>query len=56
MVKDVGKMSNRFTAKIIADGRVTIPDTLRELLSLNEGDFVEIEVTKIKKTEEVVAE
>jgi len=36
-----------FTAKVISRGRITIPDPIRELLKLKEGDFVEIkEITK----------
>jgi AbrB family looped-hinge helix DNA binding protein len=36
----------KFVAQIIANGRVTIPDTVRELLTLKEGDYVEIRVRK----------
>jgi AbrB family looped-hinge helix DNA binding protein len=33
-----------FIGQIIADGRVTIPDKIRELLGLKEGDYVQITV------------
>ena len=46
-------MVHKFVGKIIADGRVTIPDKIRELLRLKEGDFVEVEVNKIKASKEV---
>ncbi len=33
-----------FVGQIIADGRVTIPDKIRELLALKEGDYVQVTV------------
>jgi len=36
-----------FKARVISRGRITIPDTLRELLKIKEGDFVEVQVEKI---------
>lgn len=40
---------SRFVSKIIADGRVTVPQKVRELLKLKEGDFVEVEINKIQE-------
>jgi len=37
-------MSNRFVARLISGGRVTIPETIRELLDVKDGDLVEMEV------------
>jgi AbrB family looped-hinge helix DNA binding protein len=34
----------KFVAQIIADGRITIPDKIRELLNLKEGDLVRVTV------------
>jgi AbrB family looped-hinge helix DNA binding protein len=36
----------QFVAQVIANGRVTIPDTIRALLTIKEGDFVELKVRK----------
>ena len=38
-----------FIARIIEGGRVTIPDTLRELLELENGDIVELKIIKVEK-------
>ena len=35
-------------AKVVSDGRVTIPNELREILQINDGDFVECSVTVVK--------
>jgi AbrB family looped-hinge helix DNA binding protein len=36
----------KFIAQVIANGRITIPDTIRELLAIKEGDYVELKVRK----------
>jgi AbrB family looped-hinge helix DNA binding protein len=36
----------KFVAQVIGSGRVTIPDTVRELLTIKEGDFVEVRIRK----------
>ena len=38
--------SEAFIAQVIADGRVTIPETVRKFLGLNEGDLVKVTVEK----------
>lgn len=35
-----------FKAQVIADGRVTIPLTVRRLMGICEGDFVEVQVLR----------
>jgi AbrB family looped-hinge helix DNA binding protein len=50
-------MSKTFTTRIIADGRVTLPKEIREQLSLETGDLVELcFVRKIKASREIVVE
>jgi len=39
-------MTNNFVARIISDGRITIPDTLRELFDIKDGDLVELEIKR----------
>ena len=41
----------RATSRLLADGRVTIPCTIREELELERGDAVEVEVSKITDNE-----
>jgi AbrB family looped-hinge helix DNA binding protein len=36
------------TAKLLADGRVTVPKPVREQLSLNRGDLVQIDVKPLE--------
>lgn len=37
-------MANNFVARIISRGRITIPETLREVFDLQDGDLVEVEI------------
>jgi AbrB family looped-hinge helix DNA binding protein len=37
----------RTTARVIANGKVTIPATIRDVLDLEDGDLVEIDVRRI---------
>jgi AbrB family looped-hinge helix DNA binding protein len=39
------------TVKVIKDGRVTIPQEIREVEGIDEGDFIKITVEKIAKRE-----
>ena len=36
----------KFVAQVIASGRITIPETVRVLLSVKKGDYVEVKVKK----------
>lgn len=42
-------MTENFVAQIIADGRITIPDKIRMLMELKEGDFVRATIKKVNK-------
>jgi len=37
------------TVKVIKDGRITIPQEIRELESIKEGDFLRISIQKIDR-------
>jgi AbrB family looped-hinge helix DNA binding protein len=41
------------TVKVIKDGRVTIPQEIRELESIKEGDFLKITIEKIERSKQV---
>jgi AbrB family looped-hinge helix DNA binding protein len=40
------------TVKVIKDGRVTIPQEIRELENIKEGDFLRITLVKIDRTKQ----
>jgi len=44
-------MSETFVARVIADGRITIPENIREVLAIKEGDLVRATVEKANKVE-----
>ena len=44
-----------FNSKVISDGRITIPRNERALLGIEDGDYVTVEIKKIKKPQEAVA-
>jgi len=39
--------TQKATAQVVSSGRVTIPEAAREVLDIEEGDFVEIEVRPV---------
>ncbi len=41
------------TVKVIKDGRITIPQEIRELENIKEGDFLKITVEKILRSTQV---
>jgi len=41
-------MERCFDAKVIALGRITIPQEVREILSLKVGDYIEVKISPIK--------
>lgn len=46
-------MVETFVARVIADGRITIPESIREVLAIKEGDLVRTTVEKANKVEGV---
>lgn len=47
-------VKQRFIAKLLIDGRITVPEGVREVLSLEKGDLVEITIEKTKPGTEVI--
>ena len=45
-------MESSFIAKVIALGRITVPQTTRELLEIKPGDFVEVDIHKVIRRSE----
>lgn len=43
----------KFKAQVISGGRITIPDVVRELLNIEDGDFVEVQVNGKVENQEV---
>jgi len=41
-------MPERFKAEVISLGRITIPKIIRDLLNIDDGDFVEVQIRKIE--------
>jgi len=41
-----------FKAEVISGGRITIPDLVRKLLKIEDGDVVEVQVEKVNNPEE----
>ncbi len=39
-------MTETFVGQIITDGRITIPDKVRQILGLKEGHFVRVVIEK----------
>jgi AbrB family looped-hinge helix DNA binding protein len=37
------------TVKVIKDGRITIPQEIRELENIKEGDYLKVSIEKIEK-------
>jgi len=44
----LGDLILKFIARVISDGRVTIPEEIRKLLGIRSGDFVSCEVESIE--------
>jgi hypothetical protein len=41
-----------FTVKLVLNGRITIPENLRAIWNLTEGDMVEIQILRVLKQRE----
>jgi len=49
-----GLVEEVFVAKVVAGGKVTIPQRIRDLLNIEDGDYVRLTVTEVvrKKAEQ----
>jgi len=47
-----GLVEEVFVAKVIAGGKVTIPRRLRDLLDVQDGDYLRLAITEVIKTTE----
>jgi len=41
-------LKKNFVAKVVVGRRVTIPQEICQILEINEGDFVDVDIGKIK--------
>ena len=49
----LGRVDEVFVARVIADGKVTVPRRVRDILNLEDGDYVRVSITEvIKKKQE----
>jgi len=47
---ECGLVEEVFMARVVADGRVTVPKHIREFLGIEVGDYVRVAVTQVIKT------
>jgi len=47
VIRALGGLVLKFIARIVSDGRVTIPEQIRKLLGLKEGDFVSCDIETV---------
>jgi len=45
----MSKTKNPFLAKVISSGRITIPEEVREIHKIEEGDIIELQIIKVVK-------
>jgi len=45
----VGGVGEVFVARVIAGGKVTVPRRLRDVLNLEEGDYVRVTINEVMK-------
>lgn len=41
----------RFLGRVISDGRITIPELVRITLNIKDGDYVEIQIERVRKSD-----
>ena len=45
----MSKTKHLFLAKVISSGRITIPEEVREIHKIEEGDIIEVQIIKVVK-------
>jgi len=45
----VGGVGEVFVARVIADGKVTVPRRVRDVLGIEKGDYVRVTITEVIK-------
>lgn len=45
----MSKKDTTFTGYVRTDGKLTVPRSVRDALSINEGDLVECHIRKVKR-------
>jgi bifunctional DNA-binding transcriptional regulator/antitoxin component of YhaV-PrlF toxin-antitoxin module len=48
-VVGLGLVEEKFVARVFARGKVTIPLAVRDVLSLEDGDYVRVSITEVIK-------
>lgn len=48
----MGDVNEVFVARVIADGKVTVPRRVRDVLQLEIGDYVRVTITEVIKTKQ----
>ena len=46
------KKPNVFTAKIVLNGRITVPEEMRKIWKIEDGDYVEVQILTVRKNVE----
>jgi len=49
LVQGLGGVGEVFVARVVAGGKVTIPLLVREVLKIEEGDYVRVSITEVIK-------
>ena len=47
LVQGLGGVGEVFVARVVAGGKVTIPLLVREVLKIEEGDYVRVSITEV---------
>ncbi len=51
-VSGAGEVKEVFVARVISDGKVTVPRRVRELLRIEKGDYVRVTITEVIREKE----
>jgi bifunctional DNA-binding transcriptional regulator/antitoxin component of YhaV-PrlF toxin-antitoxin module len=47
LVQGLGGVGEVFVARVVAGGKVTVPLLVREVLRIEEGDYVRVSITEV---------